>query len=54
LCESEVITLWQDISYTMDDGKRIEGGILCESGVITVWQDIADSMDKGEDRKSVL
>jgi hypothetical protein len=48
LCESEVITIWQDIADCVDNGERIEGGILCESAVITVWQDIADSLDNGE------
>jgi hypothetical protein len=32
----------------MDNGERIEDGILCESAVITVWQYIAEYMDNGE------
>jgi hypothetical protein len=48
LCESAVITVWQHIAECMDNGERIEGGILCDSPVITVWQHIADCMDNGE------
>jgi hypothetical protein len=32
----------------MDNGERIEGGILCESEVNTVLQDIGDCLDNGE------
>jgi hypothetical protein len=32
----------------MDNGERIEIGILCESEVITVCQHIADCLDNGE------